>query len=410
MSRRLRSPVLAAALAAAVTVPAAALAVPAGQAAASSPPASLLIWGRGTSTILGPWARLGDATLPVPFPIAALTVRSGGTGCFDGYVLTTDGQILAWGDNVNGQLGSGSTGPTETATPVRVQLPSGARAVSVRPGCNHVVALLSTGKVVAWGLNEEGEAAGSNSAQFSPVPVALPGNLRFAAVCAGASFSLALSTGGRVYAWGDNTDGQSGDGTHLPTHPAPVPVKLPSRTQITAIACGFDHALALTSAGRVLAWGGGLQGALGAGHPGKSRVPVPVRLPATVRIRALFAGEHTSMALSTTGQVWTWGDNSRGQLGNGSVADHSRRPVLARLPAGTTVRKISAGRQTDLVLTTRGTILTWGDNFVGQLGIGRLSGLSRLPVAVHLPGGQAALSVFAGSNSDDILALTRSRR
>ncbi|HEX6857168.1 MAG TPA: hypothetical protein VF204_17880 [Streptosporangiaceae bacterium] len=58
------------------------------------------------------------------------------------------------------------------------------------------------------------------------------------AVCAGARFSLALSTGGQVYAWGDNTDGQSGDGTHLPKHPTPVPVKLASRTQVTAIACG----------------------------------------------------------------------------------------------------------------------------------------------------------------------------
>ena len=410
MSWLSRSRALAAVLAAAVTVPLVTDAVLTAPVAASAPRTSLLIWGVDRDNNLGPLAGTGNATLPVPFPIPAGMVRSGQFGCFDGYVLTRAGRILAWGDNGSGQLGAGLDNPDPTATPEPVLLPAGARAVSVRAGCNHAVALLSTGRVVAWGLNQDGEVSGSDSAQFSPVPVALPGNLRFAAVCAGFDFSLALSTGGRVYAWGDNTDGQSGDGTHVLQNPVPVPVKIPSRTHVTAIACGWRHALALTSAGRVLAWGLGEQGALGAAHPGKSRVPVPVQLPAKVRIRALFAGERTSMALSTTGQVWTWGDNGSGQLGNGSTADHSRRPMLARLPAGTKVRKIAASRQTDLVLTTRGTILTWGANFQGQLGTGRVSVRSRVPVAVHLPAGQAALSVFAGSNADDILAVTRSRR
>jgi alpha-tubulin suppressor-like RCC1 family protein len=139
-------------------------------------------------------------------------------------------------------------------------------------------------------------------------------------------------------------------------------------------------------------------------------VPVPVRLPATVRIRALSAGTFTSMALSTTGQVWTWGDNELGQLGNGSTADHSARPGPVRLPAGTTVRQISSGDLTDLVLTARGTILTWGGNGEGQLGIGKVSRSSRVPVAVHLPGGQAALSVFGGGITENTLAVTRSRR
>ena len=420
MSWQSRSRLLAAALAATVTVPAVtglALAVPAAAGPASARPAAgrtfLDIWGADRGKILGPRAGKGNARIPVPFPIPARTVRSGQIGCASGYVLTTAGQILAWGDNRIGQLGIGTQRPAETPTPRLVRLQPGARAVSVRPGCDHVVALLSTGKVVAWGRNTEGELGDGDPntpLELSPVPVALPANVRFAAVCAGFDFSLALSTSGRVYAWGDNTHGQSGDGSQMVEHSTPVPVKLSSRTQVTAIACGSDHALALTSAGRVLAWGEGDQGALGTGAPlGISRVPVSVRLPASVRIRALFAGTFSSMALSTTGQVWTWGDNADGQLGNGSTTDHSPRPVLVRLPARTTVRQISGGERTDLVLTARGTILTWGANEVGQLGAGRASTRSRVPVAVHLPRGQAALAAFGGPIADDTLAITRTR-
>jgi alpha-tubulin suppressor-like RCC1 family protein len=399
MSRQLRSRLLAAALAVAVTVvTGAALTSPV---AASSPQTFLFVWGGDNDTVLGPWAGMGIATrpLPVALPFEAGLLRSGQTGCETGYALTTAGQIFAWGENTSGELGAG-TGRPRVVNPVKVRLPSGVQAVSVQPGCQHVVALLSTGKVVAWGHGFEGELGdGGSSDRFSPVPVGLPASLRLAAVCAGDDFSLALSTEGRVYAWGDNHHGQSGDGTHLRQHPDPVPVKLASRTQVTAIACGDSHALALTSAGRVLAWGEGRYGALGAGQPGDSPVPVPVRLPASVRIRALFAGRSTSMALSTTGQVWTWGDNRKGQLGNGSTFDQSRRPVRVRLPAGTTVRQISGTSQTDLVLTSRGTILTWGANDEGQLSIGRVSDNSRVPVAVRLPRRQVPLSVFGGNDA-----------
>jgi len=416
MSWRSRSRVLAAALAAAVTVPAVtgmALAVPAAAGTAAGR-MSLDIWGGDLGKILGPRAGMGNATVPLSFPVPASTVRSGQIGCESGYLLTTAGQILAWGDNRIGQLGIGTQRPAQTATPRLVKLPPGAQAVSVQPGCDHVVALLSTGKVVAWGRNTEGELGiidPNSSFELSPVPVALPGNLRFAAVCAGFQFSLALSTGGQVYAWGDNLAGELGNGTHLVGSDVPVPVKQPRGTQVTAIACGSTHALALTSAGRVLAWGEGDDDELGAPAPQLiSRVPVPVRLPARVRIRAVSAGVLSSMALSTTGQVWTWGDNSRGELGTGSTAAHSLRPALVRLPAGTSVRQITAGDENDLVLTARGTILAWGANEMGQLGIGKVSNHSRVPVAVHLPAGQVALSLFGGSNASDTLAITQSRR
>ena len=417
MSWQPRSRVLAAALAAAVTVPAVtgtALAVPAAAGTARAASSSLVIWGADTSKILGPWAGMGNATRPRPLPIAASTVASTRIGCSSGYVLTTAGQILAWGDDRVGQLGDGPAHPPQTATPVQVRLPSGAHAMSVQPGCDHVVAVLSTGKVVAWGQDDAGQLGDSDpdmKNQSRPVPVSLPGNVTFTQACAGFDYSAALSATGQVWAWGSNAQGQLGDGTTERQDLAPVPVKLPVGTRVAAISCGAEHTLALTSAGRVLAWGQGDEGALGTGTPrARSRVPVPVSLPARVRVRAVFASVFASMALSTTGQIWTWGDNAEGQLGNGSTVDHSRRPVLVRLPAGTAVRQISGEAGNGIVLTTTGRILMWGENGIGQLGIGTTSLPRRVPVAVHLPAGQTAVSVGTGWDSSDALAITRSRR
>lgn len=416
MSRRPRSRLLTAALAAALTIPAvsgAALAVPA---AAASPRTSLVIWGADHGKILGPWAGMGNATHPVPFPIPASTVAETRVGCFSGYALTTSGQILAWGDDRAGQLGNGPACLHQTATPVPVLLPSGSHAVSVQPGCDHVVAVLSSGKVVAWGTDNLGQL-GDNDPDLKnksrPVAVHLPGGQKFTAACAGFDYSAALSATGQVWAWGNNLHGQLGNGTTEFEDDAPVPVKLPAGTRVTALSCGSGHTLALTSDGRVLAWGEGDGGDLGTAVPHRiSRVPVPVNLPASVRIRSVFASSGTSMALSTTGQVWTWGFNDSGQLGNGSTVEHRRRPGLVRLPAGTTVRQISGGVNFDLVLTARGTILAWGGNDFGELGIGTasLGSRSRVPVAVHLPAGQTAVHIGTGWDSSDALAITRSRR
>src|SRR5262249_36192220 len=205
-------------------------------------------------------------------------------GCLSGYVLTKAGQILAWGDNRTGQLGIGPTHPGQIATPVPVPLPSGSHAVSVQPGCDHVVAALSTGKVVAWGRDDHGQLGDNDPdlrAKSRPVAVHLPGNVTFTAACAGFDYSMAPSTPGRVWASGNNMHGQLGNGTTEFEDDTPTPVKLPADTRVAAISCGGGHTLALTSAGRVLAWGEGDGGDLGTEVPRRiSRVPLPVNLPA----------------------------------------------------------------------------------------------------------------------------------
>jgi len=159
MSRPLRSRVLAAALAAAVTVPAVtavtgtALAAP-----AAAPRTFLVIWGADDGMVLGPWSGMGIATRPLPFPIPASTVAETRIGCESGYALTKSGQILAWGDNRAGQLGIGTDRPRQ-----------------ISAGVSFDLALTTRGTILAWGDNEVGEL-GTGKAGFrslSRVPVAV---------------------------------------------------------------------------------------------------------------------------------------------------------------------------------------------------------------------------------------------
>ncbi|MET9020692.1 Ig-like domain repeat protein, partial [Actinopolymorpha sp. NPDC004070] len=144
---------------------------------------------------------------------------------------------------------------------------SGTTTVSVTPG-----GLLA----LAWGAGGAGQLGnGGNSNVDSPVAVDLPAGVRLVKIAAGESHSLALTTTGEVLAWGANADGQLGDGTNAARN-RPVLVKLPANTIITDIAAGGNHSLALTTNGDVLAWGDNADGQLGNGSNEDSNVPVEV--------------------------------------------------------------------------------------------------------------------------------------
>lgn len=336
-----------------------------------------------------------------PTPPAAAPPGSAGP-----LVLGTPGAGIAWGNNQNGQLGSGKT-EALSFTPVPVSLPANIKITDVAAGGIHSLARTSTGAVVAWGDNSSGELGDrSNTNSNTPVQVDLPVNTQITNIAAGGEHSLALTFGGRrVLAWGFNRQGQLGDGTNFNTN-TPVPVSLPAGTTITNIAAGGVHSLAVTSTGTVLAWGENDEGQLGNGSRTSSNTPVPVSLPAGTRITAVAAGDSYSLALTSTGAVLAWGTNVQGELGNGTSIPFSVTPVPVSLPAGTTITNIAGGGQHSLARTSTGAVLAWGANGLGQLGGGpgiAVTG-SDTPVGVSLPAGTTIAAIAAGRNHS--LALT----
>src|SRR5450756_2579326 len=271
-----------------------------------------------------------------------------------GSIAVVSGSAWAWGDNGFGQLGNGTT--TNSSTPVAVSLPAGTTVTAIAGGGFHSLALTSSGQVLAWGYNFNGQLGNGTTADSSiPVAVSLPSGTTVTAIAGGGQHSLALTSAGQVLAWGYNSDGELGNGTTTNSS-TPVAVSLPSGTTVIAIAGGGQHSLALTSSGQVLAWGFNYSGQLGNGTTSTTgcfciSTPVAVSLPSGTTVTAIAGGGSHSLALTSNGQVLAWGYNGEGELGNGTTTIQSNTPVAVSLPSGTTVTAIAGGFSHSLALT-----------------------------------------------------------
>src|SRR5262249_19254446 len=139
------------------------------------------------------------------------------------------------------------------------------------------------------------------------------------AVAMGVSHTVALRSDGTVWTWGDNAQGQLGDGGVLASRS--VPGLVSGLTDIVAIAAGFDHTLALKSDGSVYAWGDNFGGQIGDGTTVDRKAPF--KIPGLSGVTAVAAGAYHSVAVLGNGTVSTWGLNTSGQLGDGSHTNRS---------------------------------------------------------------------------------------
>ncbi|TCL65887.1 alpha-tubulin suppressor-like RCC1 family protein [Hydrogenispora ethanolica] len=204
----------------------------------------------------------------------------------------------------------------------------------------------------------------------TPTPTPQPG---FSAVATGDEYSLVLKNG-QVYAWGRNNYGQLGIGSY--TDKA-APTQIPDLSGITQIATGKYHSLALKNDGTLYAWGYNNTGQVGNGTTSSANHPNAPQIVLT-NVKAIAAGADFSMALKQDGTVWTWGDNSAGQLGVGTTQS-STTPGM--VPGISNIVAIAAGMNFALALNSNGTINAWGANSNGQLGNNSNSS-SLSPVAV----------------------------
>ncbi|GAB4256141.1 MAG: hypothetical protein Kow0092_01950 [Deferrisomatales bacterium] len=302
-------------------------------------------------------------------------------------------------DARSGQPVAGATVSTDGEEPPATT-DAGGRYVleGVRAGRRHVLAA-KPGYAVARGPVELGPG------QTGTVDLALPpaaGNPTVASHC---NASYGLKADGGLLAWGKNATGQLGDGTEeVRLHPVPVrDAQGEPLGPVAAVEAGCHHALAVTPEGRVLSWGENTHGQLGDGTTENRATPGYV-LGADGRplegVVAVSAGGGHSMALLADGTLLGWGDNRNAQLGDGTrVEGYLPVPVLDRFGAPLSgVVAVAAGGLHTLALRADGAVLSWGDNDYGQLGDGTV--LDRLsPVAVVEASGASldqAVAVAAG--------------
>jgi alpha-tubulin suppressor-like RCC1 family protein len=215
--------------------------------------------------------------------------------------------------------------------------------------------------VAAWGYNSSSQL-GNGTTTISRVPGAIAGLSEVTAIAAGGEHSLALLANGTVKAWGANREGQLGNGT---TTSSKVPVAVTGLSGVVAIAAGREHSVALLANGTVMAWGCNEEGELGGGTKAlKSTIPVAVK--GLSGVSAIASGGDFSLARLSNGTVMAWGAGDEGQLGNGK-RNKSITPVVAKGVSGAIA--VAAGREHALALLSNGTVMSWGSNLARQLGM-----------------------------------------
>ncbi len=303
-------------------------------------------WGSNYNGQLGDFRDEYQSSIPGQVPGLSDVVAVAGSN--HNLALKSDGTVWAWGLSGSGQLGDASLSPRYHPGQV-----SGIdHVVAIAAGYRHSLALKSDGTVWAWGNNAFGEL-GNGTTEPSNTPIQVHGLTGVTAISSGGGlFSLALRSDGSVWAWGDNTFGQHGDGTTVSAY-GPPPVNLPNPvsglTDVTSIFASWEHALALRSDGTVVAWGRNIYGQIGDGTGGWwIQRNLPVSVSGLPRVIAVAAGIYHSLALDADGTVWAWGDNKYGQSGDGTATQQHNTPVRVRDLSG--VGSIAAGGYHSLAL------------------------------------------------------------
>lgn len=319
-------------------------------------------------------ASCGGATNGTAPPAPTITALAAGNA--HSLALDSAGKVWAWGSDGDGQVGNGST---VSAVPAPTRVEGLANVTSIAAGDNDSFALDAAGTVWAWGYNGYGQLGdGSVTERDNPVQVKGPGGVgtlaNVTAIAAGSQHALALLSDGSVWAWGNNAYGQLGDGTTTDRH---APVEVTGVSNVIAIAAGAHHSLALESDGTVWAWGDNGVGQLGDGGTTASATPVAVvdagGSGSLSGVIAIAAGTDQSLALKSSGVVVAWGGNGHGQLGDGSTTPSSVPVQVAAVGASgplTGMIAIAAGNQDSVALGSDGVVRAWGYGFSGELGDG----------------------------------------
>jgi len=334
---------------------------------------SVICWG------LNGEGQLGDGTndsssLPVDVVGLDEGVSKVSAGLTHTCAVTANGIARCWGEN-NGRLGDG--GEESSTTPVDACADAACstslrNVASIAAGGLHSCAVLNDGAVLCWGNNEDGQLGnGTTEDSLTPVPVA--GLSDVSSVSLGTSSSCALTNAGAVFCWGSNVEGQIGDDRACGMR-CPLPQQVSGfESGVAQVDVGGLHACALTNAGAVLCWGFNFDGQVGDGTEDNIRI-VPTKVVGledgvdAVSVGGGFRGH--ACALLADGTLRCWGDNEVGQIGDGTTSDRIA-PVLVHELEGVT--HIAAGDAQMCAMTGGLELFCWGGNSAGQVGDGTMT-------------------------------------
>ena len=335
--------------------------------------------------VVGNRGKLAQLERSTPTLVSGITgeVVQIATSNSDGYALTSDGAVWAWGVASYGELGNGKTSPYDTHA-VRVAFPAGVKIVTLANPMpfDGALAIDSTGHVWGWGLNAQGDLCLSGPTGLRPKQLSLSD----VTLATGALTHSLFDSRGHVYACGSGENGVLGNGSTTGSSTPVAVVGLPTPAHVAALTSSWGGGGALLSSGAYYNWGYNSAGQLGNGTTVNSDVPVHVQLPAAARQVSQGGSGATNgqtVAILKDGSVWAWGNNRKGQLGDGGRAS-SDVPVEVKVPKGVTFVKVDSGGYSCYAIDASGRLWAWGGNDNGQLGTGSGVRTESQPVEVGL--------------------------
>ncbi len=311
------------------------------------------------------------------------------TGMSHGCVLDDLGRAFCWGEGAYGRLGDG--GLANRFTPVAVTLPNGVAFSKISAGGSHTCALGLNGIAYCWGYGFAGRLGnGAVTDQSLPTPVTMPAARTFTTIASGGAHTCAIDDLGRGWCWGAGGTSQLGNGGWSDVS-VPTLVSMPSATTFTAITAGFGHTCAITNTTAIRCWGYNNSGQVGNGTT--SNVTTPAGLNDGGRGYVdVHAGYLTTCAVAANGDVYCWGHNNRGQVGDGTF-ENKTSPVRVQMPAGVSSAKVAVSAIHACAVATTGALYCWGGGDDGELGMGQGLVDARTPSLV--PGLNGVLAVDA---------------
>ena len=348
---------------------------------------------------------------------ATVTPAAGTTSISAGLAnscVLQSGKAYCWGDNTYGEAGNNTTSPVTQLSPVAVYTGgalSGVTLTEVDTGSDFACGLSSAGAAYCWGYNNDGQL-GDGTITNSSVPVAVTtsgalSGVTLTALSANRYTVCGLSSAGNVYCWGADDFGQLGNGGTNSNSSVPAAVATTSTPMagatIVQISVGWEHACAIASTGAPYCWGDNSSGELGNGTTTSTNLPVAVT-NGGVAASSVSAGYFETCGLNPSVGTYCWGNDQYGQLGNGTTGTSVSTPSAVTTSgalSGVTVTRLSVGQGHVCALGATGAAYCWGYDAYGQLGNNGITTPVNTPVAVTTTGtlsGVTLAQISAGTN------------
>ena len=324
----------------------------------------LRVVGKGSVTVTGSAGGVDGTTVVT----SEFQVNFIDGGLAHSCALAPNGAALCWGENDNGRLGTGSA----ANEPVPLLVDTDLLFAEIRAGEDYTCAR-SGNDIYCWGASDTGRLGISGSGDLATPGARVDGNELYIQVSVYSNHACGVTDQSDIYCWGEGTEGKLGNNVDVLERASPTKVADPAgqnNFKWKSVAAGGDHTCAIAQNDDTYCWGRGDDGQLGNNTTTDSLRPVSVDKSSigNAQFASIASGHKVSCGITAAGVAYCWGQNNRGQVGNGSGTMEFSQPQLV---AGShTFSAISGGQEHMCGFTPTNEMYCWGRNNDGELGIG----------------------------------------